>query len=261
MPIRAILFDLDGTLVQTREASWALFERTNREFGLGIDSRDQFFGLFQDNLLLALPRLCPDQAVARAAIDHFMALLRSEYLPGMIPGMADVVRSLASHCVLGILSTNASAVIHRITDKAGLSNCFAHVFAGDVEPDKRVSIRRFLADPSYATLRAGHDWYDEEPQPPLSPDEVALVTDTVGDIRHARECGIRALAVSWGMHSPKALLEAGAEEVAWWPQEILQWASAAPVSEAEAEAEAGGDQDIGQITSIARRRRREQPHD
>ena len=36
--LTTIVFDFDGTLVRTREASWALFRETNERFGLGVDS-------------------------------------------------------------------------------------------------------------------------------------------------------------------------------------------------------------------------------
>ena len=43
MPPLAILFDLDGTLVQTREASWKIFARTNAAFNLGVDLAAKIF--------------------------------------------------------------------------------------------------------------------------------------------------------------------------------------------------------------------------
>lgn len=223
--IRAVLFDLDGTLVQTREASWRLFQRVNEEFSLGIGEREQFFALFEDNFFTALTRICGDPEKTDRTVAYFLELLRSEYLPPLVPGMADVVRTLAERCVVGILSTNALEAIKRIVESAGLSNYIAHVFAGDAEPDKRASIRSFLTDPSYATLRTGSDWYEEGEPKSLHPHELAIVTDTVGDVRHALECGIRAVGVAWGMHTPDALLGAGAEAVMRWPQEILSWAS------------------------------------
>ena len=42
MSLRMILFDLDGTLVQTREASWRVFEKVNRRFDLGVNSAEAF---------------------------------------------------------------------------------------------------------------------------------------------------------------------------------------------------------------------------
>jgi phosphoglycolate phosphatase len=50
-----------------------------------------------------------------------------------------------------------------------------------------------------------------------------LVTDTAGDVRDARETGIRVVGVAWGMHSVDELLDAGAEFVALWPQEITAY--------------------------------------
>lgn len=222
-PVRAILFDLDGTLVQTRESSWVLFERTNREFALGIDTREQYFALFQENMFVALERLVPDRAQRDAAVVHFLDLLRTEYAPPLVPGIADVVRTLSRYLVLGIISTNAVEAIARVVREAGLESCFAHVFGGDIEPDKREAIRKFLRDPSYATLRTGSEAYQEVRPRRLEPEEVVLVTDTVGDVRHGRECGVRVLGVTWGLHDAASLLAAGAERIVHWPQELLSW--------------------------------------
>lgn len=222
--LRAILFDLDGTLVQARESTWKLFERTNREFSLGIDTQEEYFDLFRENMFEALPKVCGDEGKAHAAIQHFLELMRHEYAPPFVPGMVDVVRALSNECVLGIVSSNALSAISRILVDAGIDNCIAHVFAGDVIPDKRVAIRQFLSDPSYATLRRGSLMYDEIQPVPLVPDEVAIVTDTVGDVQQARDCGIHAIGVAWGLHEPERLMEAGAEFVARWPLEIVSWA-------------------------------------
>ena len=193
MPPRAILFDFDGTLVQTREASWELFAQTNREFGLGIEDRDAFFDLFNDNFFRALAARCPDKTKLDAAKHHFLELLRTQYTPPLVPGLADVVRTLASRCTLVVLSTNTIATIRRVLSEAGVATCFAHVFSGDVEPDKSVSMRRFLADAGYGIGRRCSPAYDE------------------------------LNGVAWGMHSEAELLAAGAETVAVWPQELIAW--------------------------------------
>ena len=62
---RAILFDLDGTLVDTRAASWELFSETNLAFALGIDSREAFFRAFEGNFFDSLATMCPDPAARR----------------------------------------------------------------------------------------------------------------------------------------------------------------------------------------------------
>lgn len=221
MPPRAVLFDLDGTLVQTREASWVVFQETNRAFSLGIDTQDAYFALLTDNLFASLRKLCRDEQTSDAVTRHFLNGLKVSYFPPLVPGMRDVVRSLAGSCSLAVISSNATAVIRRILVGARIQHCFSHVFGGDVEPDKRASVRRFLTDEGYVIGRSCRPDYREDVRPALATgEEVVLVTDTVGDVRHAKECGIRAVGVTWGMHTEADLLAAGAEFVALWPQEV-----------------------------------------
>jgi phosphoglycolate phosphatase len=233
---RAILFDLDGTLVDTRAASWQLFSETNLAFALGIDTREAYFKAFEGNFFDSLAQMVPDPARAAAVKAHFMELLRTRYHPALIPGMVDVVRALAPQATLAVVSTNGIEAIRRILVDAGIATCFSHVFAGDVEPRKAQSIRKFIADQRYAVHRlCSPDYHDSGgPARPFDPGDVVLVTDTVGDIVEAREAGIRAVGVAWGMHGERQLLDAGAERVALWPQELVAWLrndnAAAPAS-------------------------------
>jgi phosphoglycolate phosphatase len=222
---RAILFDLDGTLVDTRAASWQLFAETNLAFALGIDSREAFFRAFEGNFFDSLAKMCPDPSRAEAVKAHFMELLRTRYNPALIPGMVDVVRALARQCTLAVISTNGIEAIRRILVGAGIATCFSHVFSGDVEPRKAVSIRRFLGDQRYAAQRLCSPAYLDGGTggAKLDAHDVVLVTDTVGDVTEAREAGVRAIGVAWGMHSERQLLDAGAERVALWPQELVVW--------------------------------------
>jgi phosphoglycolate phosphatase len=222
---RAILFDLDGTLVDTRAASWQLFSETNLAFALGIDTRETFFKAFEGNFFDSLAKMVPDPARAAAVKAHFMELLRTRYHPSLIPGMVDVVRALAPQATLAVISTNGIEAIRRILVGAGIATCFSHVFSGDVEPRKANSIRKFIADQRYAVHRMCSPAYHDGggPAAPFDPRDVVLVTDTVGDVVEAREAGIRAIGVAWGMHSEQQLLDAGAERVALWPQELVAW--------------------------------------
>lgn len=222
---RAILFDMDGTLVDTRAASWELFAETNREFDLGIDTREAFFQIFEGNFFESLARLCSDAGRAEAAKRHFMDLLRTRYHPALIPGMGDVVRELAPHCTLAVLSTNGIDTIRRILVEAGIATCFSHVFSGDVQPRKAESMRRFLGDQRYAAQRCCSPAYREEPtsDDALESSDCVFVTDTAGDVAEATEVGIAAIGVVWGMHSERQLLDAGARKVALWPQELVAW--------------------------------------
>ncbi|MBA1148051.1 HAD family hydrolase [Ectothiorhodospiraceae bacterium WFHF3C12] len=221
---KAILFDLDGTLVQARESSWRVFAKTNAKFGLGIETQEEYFRLLEGNLFESLRRLANDEERAAEASAHFLELLKEEYDPPFVPGMVDVVKCIAGACALAVVSSNSMSTIRRILTKAGLQHCFSHVFGGDVEPDKRTCVQRFLADADYSINRQCAPAYVEDHRPEdVSEHQVVLVTDTVGDVTHAVECGIRAVGVAWGMHSEEALRAAGAEFVAVWPQELVSY--------------------------------------
>lgn len=225
----AIIFDMDGTLVHTREAAWEIFREVNAAHDLGIDTREQFFDIFEHDLRDGLVRSCGDAVRADAALAAFMTGLRDSYAPPFVPGMAHVVQTLAAQATLFVISGNAMAVVRRILERNGVATCFAHVFAGDVEPSKAVSLRRVLNDAAYLRPRRCAPAYVEDGTPePAHPADVAIVTDTVGDVREGRAHGIRVIGVSWGMHRAADLLGAGAELVALWPEELLAALAAEP---------------------------------
>ncbi|HEY2221298.1 HAD family hydrolase [Actinomycetospora sp.] len=222
VPVRAVVFDLDGTLVQTRLASWEVFAPISHRFGLGIDTPEQYFELFRGNIFTSIRERCTDEEHAREATAEFLTALRSHYDPPLVPGMPAVVRRLASGCTLAVMSSNAMEVLRRVLVDNGLAYCFAHVFGGDVAPDKRTALRTFLADAGSGYGRRCSADYDEGGEA-TRPDAgtTVLVTDTAGDVRDAVEVGVRVVGVSWGMHTAADLIEAGAEFVALWPQEVL----------------------------------------
>lgn len=220
-PVRAVIFDLDGTLVQTRVASWEIFKRIDERFALGVDRPEKYFELFNGNVFRSIRRLCRDDAHAEQVNAAFLELLRTEYTPPLVPGVAEVVRRLATDCTLAVMSSNAMAVLRRVLVANDLAFCFAHVFGGDVAPDKKTAMRSFLADAGNGYGRRCAADYDEAAtRRDADPASTVLVTDTAGDVKDARAVGIRAVGVAWGMHSVAELTGAGAEFVALWPQEI-----------------------------------------
>ena len=225
--LKTLLFDLDGTLVRTREASWELFRQTNEKFGLGVDTPSAFFRLFNQNFYAALDEKSGNGdggAEAEAVKRHFQELLRQDYCPDLVPGMANVVHALAGHYTLIVLSSNTMEAVRRILLNCDVAHCFAHVFTGDVTPSKVDAIARFLADPSYSCGRRCSPHYDEStPQRLHDPQEAMLITDTVGDVEEALAAGIRVGAVSWGMHRAEDLEAAGAEFVCIWPEELVAY--------------------------------------
>lgn len=226
MALSVVVFDFDGTLVRTREASWALFAETNERFGLGIDTPEAFYGLFDGNFYAALDDVAGGAKTPKAeeVRKDFLGRLRSRYRPDLVPGMGRVVHDLAGTYTLAILSSNTMEAVRDILLANRLAQCFAHVFSGDVAPDKHEALRRLVSDPGLSCGRRCSPHYEEAtPLRASSPDELMLVTDTVGDVEAGLAAGIRVGAVAWGMHSAEALEQAGAEFVCIWPEELVAY--------------------------------------
>lgn len=220
-PVHAVVFDMDGTLVQARHSSWQVFRDVSDEFGLGIDSPEAYYELFRGNVYAELAKRCDDPEEFDRVKQSLLERLSRDYHPVMIPGMVHVVRRLAGVSTLALLSSNALPVMRRVLVENDLAFCFSHVFAGDTVADKRTAIRQLLADTASGFGRRCSAEYDEE----MVPEQVAaagtvLVTDTAGDVEEALAEGARAVGVAWGMHSVQQLTAAGAEFVALWPQEV-----------------------------------------
>jgi phosphoglycolate phosphatase len=225
--LRTLVFDFDGTLVRTREASWDLFRETNERFSLGVDSPSAFFGLFSGNFYEQLDGVVSrtiGPASCAAVREHFQELLRTRYAPSLIPGMASTLRTLAGHYTLVVVSSNAMLAVRRTLLAGGVAECFAHVFSGDVYPAKVDAIHQLLADPTTTCGRRCSPHYDESTAPRAhDAREVMLVSDTTGDVEEALASGIRAGAVGWGMHAAADLERAGAEFVCVWPEELVAY--------------------------------------
>ena len=220
MTTRIVVFDLDGTLVQARSAAWELFQETAEKFDLPVRSAEDFFALFDNSFFTSLDEVCGDPVRAAAVREHFVAALEERYNPRVVPGMTAVVKRLAPHYALAVMSSNAMRAIRRTLDDAGMATCFAHVFSADLEVSKRSQLRMLASDRSYANVRRCSESYVETEATPDG-DEVVLVTDTVGDVTEGVAAGARVLGVSWGMHGADRLARAGASFVARWPQELV----------------------------------------
>ena len=189
--LQTILFDFDGTLVRTREASWELFRQTNEKFALGVDTPSAFFQLFDRNFYAVLDEASANNGAAEDVRRHFQALLRTEYSPQFVPGMTKVVKALAAHYTLIVLSSNTMEAVRRILLANEVATCFAHVFSGELAPRKNEAIAGSW--PTRADFggsrRTPH--YEESMVPRLhEPSEAMLITDTVGDVIEALDAGI-----------------------------------------------------------------------
>ncbi len=202
---RPILFDFDGTLVDSQRSIVDAFAAACREHDLGdVDARAirRFIGL---PLAVAIAECVPERHRERAPAlaESYKQAHRSlaASTPGhdpLFPGAAAALSVLSgAGALLGIATGKGRRGLTATLEKHGLRAHFAVLRTADDGPGK--------PDPFMAlsALEATG----------VHKDDAIMVGDTAFDMQMARNAGIAALGVGWGYHPEDDLVLAGAEAV------------------------------------------------
>ncbi|MGW1465957.1 HAD family hydrolase [Streptomyces sp. NPDC002308] len=178
----AIVFDCDGTLMDT-ESHWQdARQRVFSEFGLrppaGFAERAKGVHYTECGALMAEECGKPDfvDDMTDSLLRHFTALVADD--PVTMPGATALVRLAARHLPLAVASNCPLDMVESSLERAGLLAHFDHVVvAGDgVRPKPH---------PDVYTVAAGLCG--------VSPQEALAVEDSVTGIVSARKAGLRVL--------------------------------------------------------------------
>lgn len=207
-----MLFDVDGTLVDTNDLHASAWREAFNHFGLDkpLDEIRWQVGKGGDNLI---PALFPDLGEARAEeIQDFRAdLYKRSYLPRAtpFPGVRALFERLAGDGVRIVLASSSHA--DEVDYYLGLIGCEDLVAAKTSKDD--VESSKPCPDIFEAALaKAG----------PFGADEAAVVGDTPWDAKAAARLGLRTIGFRSGGFPDDALSEAGACELYDGPEDLLR---------------------------------------
>ena len=211
--IGAVLFDVDGTLIDSNDLHAAAWRETFLHFGVDLpleEIRGQI-GKGGDNLI---PALLPREMVEdrQDEIEAFRSeLFKRDYLPRVVPfpgvrALFERIKADGKKIVLASSATGAEVAFHMgVIGAEDLVS--ATTSADDVEHSK----------PCPDIFAAAVDKVK-----PLGPDRVAVVGDSPFDIEAAKKLGIRAIGVRSGGFSDEVLRAAGADELYDGPEDLLR---------------------------------------
>jgi HAD superfamily hydrolase (TIGR01509 family) len=200
--VEAVVFDLDGVIIDTEEV-WEEVRRDyvaehGREFL--PDSQDRMMGMstgeWSAHLAdeVGVPRTAEEVA---ADVLGRMAGRYREALP-LIPGSVETVRALAARYRLALASSSARILIDQVLATAGLTDVFEVTLSTEEVPRGKPAPDVYLT----AVAKLG-----------LTPEVCAAVEDSSNGLRSAAAAGLTVIAVPHGVYPPAEDALAGASLV------------------------------------------------
>ena len=217
MKVKAVIFDLDGTLLNTLDDLAASVNAALEKNNLPVRSVDEvrsFVGNGVRRLIeCAVPELGENHPQFQQTYDAFVAHYAEHSRDRTRPydGIMDALDALLAEGVkLAIVSNKIDFAVKELSALYFGSRMLAAI--GD--------------DPSRARKPAPDSVFAAMKVMDVTADEAVYVGDSDVDVFTAHNAGLPCLAVSWGFRSEESLRAAGADYVAHTAQEMVDIALA-----------------------------------
>lgn len=211
--LKAVIFDLDGTLLYTIKDITAALNRALAACGLPTHSVEAVQGFVGNGIRDAVRRAVPEgtaEEVQEKVLDLYKEDYREHCAESTVcyPGVRELAAGLdRAGIAQAVLSNKTEATARKVVASFFPDGPFAHVFG-------RVGDRPLKPDPAAAVpvLEALG----------CSPSEVAYVGDSGTDMVFARAVGMLPAAAPWGYRSREELAASGAVLMPDGPEDLLK---------------------------------------
>jgi HAD superfamily hydrolase (TIGR01509 family) len=218
---KAVIFDVDGTLIDTVDLHAACWVEALKHFGVDVSFHDMRvqIGKGGDQILLGL--LHPDMLAAQAEeIQAFRSnLFQRGYMPKAraFPGVRELFRRIRADDRKAVLASSGTAdEVDRYKEIAGIADLIDGATSSDDAERSKPFPDIFQA--ALAKLA------------PLAPADAVVVGDTPYDAEAARAAGLTSVGVLCGGFPEEALYAAGCVAVYQGPADLLAHYDASPLA-------------------------------
>jgi phosphoglycolate phosphatase len=197
IPVDLLMFDLDGTLIDSRKDLADSVNRTFREIGIPEKPRETLYGYVGNGVRRLISDAVGDRGPSLVERAH--AVFQRHYLEHLLdetriyPGMPDVLDHFSKK-KKAVVTNKPVVYTTRILLGLSVNTRFDLVVAGEdsspLKPHPEMILR--------ALRHFG-----------VSSDRAVMIGDSVNDIRAARDAGVRSCAVGYGIGDPEELKRAG----------------------------------------------------
>ncbi len=191
--LRLVIFDVDGTLVDSQAEIMASMTLAFAAEGLGMPERAEVLSIVGLSLAEAFARLCPNADQGRrdrlveAYKDSFAGLrMDNKELGPLFPGARDALQVLQEQdqTLLAVATGKSRRGLDKVLERHGLTGVFHSEQVADHHPSK--------PNPSMILTALNETG--------VNPCAAVMLGDTTYDMDMARAAGVRTIGVSWGYH-------------------------------------------------------------
>lgn len=217
MNYKAVLLDIDGTLIDSNDAHANAWVDVGKEFGYDIafDKVRWLIGMGGDKVLPEITGLAEESDVGAKLLERRGEIFRERYLPGLRPfeGTRDLLQRMSDEGLKLIVATSASKKdLKGLLKQAGIEDLIDKAANSDDAEESKPA-----PDIVEAALERGK----------VGPQEAIMVGDTPYDIGAATRAGVSIIAFTSGGWRPDAL--DGAVRIYDGPAHLLAEYSVSPL--------------------------------
>jgi len=191
MPVQAILFDLDGTLVDSSVDITNAFNYSIQQYGISPVTRQEIEAMLGEGLSRIMKKFdelkekgLDATTVRKHFRDHYLAHIADYSSP--YPGVEDTLTRLKDF-KKAVVSNKLEVFTVKTLRLLHLHQHFDLILGGDSGPERKPSPQAILS----VLSRLG-----------VAPDRVLMVGDTAYDIEAGKRAGVKTIAVTYGYGSP-----------------------------------------------------------
>ncbi|PID29025.1 MAG: hypothetical protein CSB55_02860 [Candidatus Cloacimonadota bacterium] len=213
--IKAVIFDLDGTLLYTIEDIRDCMNEFLKKNNFPEHSEEKYCRFVgdgvEDLIKRAVPKEYINEDILRDALDFFRKDYRVRWRVNTRPyeGIPDLVEKLKENNFLVAVLSNKP---HEFT-----VTMVNEIFGNDYFEEIQGGVKGFPLKPDPFTVNKLLEKLK------LSPEETVFVGDSDIDILTARNYGAKSIGVSWGFRGREELENTGADFIAEKPEDILDF--------------------------------------
>lgn len=212
MQKRYILFDLDGTLTDSRAGIVNSIVHALDHYGIQVEDRDTLRPFLGPPLVESFCKYFDfDKEQALEAVSYYREYfsVKGLFENQVYEGVEGLVKNLQDRGYKLFLATSKPEVFARqIMDHFGLSSYFAFIGGATLDEIrlKKADVIRYVLEENQITDMS----------------EVVMIGDRNQDVWGAKQNGIDVIGVLYGYGSREELEEAGADAIAVFPDEVLR---------------------------------------